>query len=115
LDPRYRQSLQSVVIRQEKVDAGLVGRSPWTARDAPVPLPDVEDGPSPRVSAPALHYLAGDMWLSHGDTLFRSYQCALRSFCWGGILRKVLRSVRVGITRARIVLGSGAVRQLPER
>jgi hypothetical protein len=33
--------------------SGLVGRSPWTARDAPVPLPEAEAGASARARAPA--------------------------------------------------------------
>ena len=37
-------------------DSVLVGRSPWTARDAPVPLPDAEAGASAR--APALNDFA---------------------------------------------------------
>jgi hypothetical protein len=31
----------------------LVGRSPWTARDALVPLPEAEAGASARAGAPA--------------------------------------------------------------
>ena len=46
----------------------LVGRSPWTARDAPVPLPDAEAGASARARAAALHDFAGDVWLSQVDT-----------------------------------------------
>jgi hypothetical protein len=34
-------------------ESGLVGRSPWTARDALVPLPDAEAGASARAGAPA--------------------------------------------------------------
>src|ERR1022692_1339861 len=40
-------------------DSVLVGRSPWTARDAPVPLPDAEAGASARARGPALHDFAG--------------------------------------------------------
>ena len=50
------------------IDSALVGRSPWTARDAPVPLPDAEAGTSARARAPALHDFAGDAWLSQVDT-----------------------------------------------
>ena len=49
-------------------DSGLVGRSPWTARDASVPLPDAEAEASARAKAPALHDFAGDVGLSQGDT-----------------------------------------------
>ena len=51
-------------------DSGLVGRSPWTARDAPVPLSDAEARASTRARAPAGHDFAGDIWLSQGDTHF---------------------------------------------
>ena len=39
---------------------GLVGRSPWTARDAPVPLPEAEAGASAR-RAPAARGQAGGL------------------------------------------------------
>jgi hypothetical protein len=35
---------------------GLVGRSPWTARDALVPLPEAEAGASARARAPNAAY-----------------------------------------------------------
>src|ERR1035438_1397645 len=40
-----------------------VGRSPWTARDAPVSLPDAEAGASARARVPAPHDFAGYIWL----------------------------------------------------
>jgi hypothetical protein len=49
-------------------DSVLVGRSPWTARDGPVPLPDAEAGAAERARAPALNDFAGDVWLSQVDT-----------------------------------------------
>ena len=45
-----------------------VGRSPWTARDAPVSLPDAEAGASARARVPAPHDFAGYIWLRQGDT-----------------------------------------------
>ena len=51
-----------------RADCALVGRSPWTARDAPVPLPEAEAGASARARAPAPPDFAGGIWLSQGDT-----------------------------------------------
>ena len=53
-----------------------MGRSPWTARDAPVPLPDAEAGASARAGAPAPRNFAGDVWLSQGDTHFKPFDGA---------------------------------------
>jgi 3-deoxy-manno-octulosonate cytidylyltransferase (CMP-KDO synthetase) len=50
---------------------GLVGRSPGTARDARVPLPDAEAGASARARAPAPHHIAGDVRLSERDVHFK--------------------------------------------
>ena len=62
-------------------DSVLVGRSPWTARDAPVPLPDAEAGASARARAPALHDFAGDVWLSQVDTHSPLFQNAKALVC----------------------------------
>ena len=51
-----------------------MGRSPWTARDAPVPLPEAEAGASARARAPAPHDFAGDIWLSERDTHLSVYK-----------------------------------------
>src|ERR1022692_5334064 len=67
-------------------DSGLVGRSPWTARDAPVPLSDAEAGASTRARAPAGHDFAGDIWLSQGDTHFLAYaQASAPASCPTGV------------------------------
>ena len=52
-------------------DPALVGRSPWTARDAPVPLPEAEAGASARARAPAPPNFAADLSESRGYPLER--------------------------------------------
>jgi hypothetical protein len=51
-----------------RADSGLVGRSPLDRAGRARPASDAQVGASARASSPALHYLAGNIWLSHGDT-----------------------------------------------
>ena len=52
---------------------GMVGRSPWTARDAHVPLPEAEAGASARARAPAPRTSANCTNLSQPDSQFPDY------------------------------------------
>src|ERR1700690_4512647 len=71
-------------------DSVLVGRSPWTARDAPVPPPDAEAGVSARARVP--------VWLSQVNTHSSTFPtlrgpsagilcCARFARQWYGVLR----------------------------
>jgi len=58
--------------RINRSGAGLWGGSPWTARDALVPLPDAESGASERARAPALQhagYLISLIYLPPGASV----------------------------------------------
>ena len=58
--------------------SGLVGRSPWTARDALVPLPEAEAGASERARAPAPRDAANCAGMSQVDTQLKYYGRAAR-------------------------------------
>jgi recA bacterial DNA recombination protein len=49
-------------------DSDLVGRTPWSARDAPVPLPEAKPGGSARARAPAPLGSADDAYVSEADS-----------------------------------------------